>query len=88
MMMRKRVMSHMMKKRSDSPPRTERQSKQSHDPSGGRNKVVAPSTQVHKRTRTSIPEPSEKVAKQPKVILSKPRKTLPKIKMDVPVASA
>ena len=36
----------------DSPPRTERRSKQSHDPAGGRNKVVALSTQVHKRTRT------------------------------------
>ena len=72
----------------DSPPRTERRSKKYHDPAGGRNKVVALSTQVHKRTRTSTPEPSEKVAKQPKVAPSKPRKTLPKIKMDVPVASA
>ena len=72
----------------DSPPRTERRSKQIHDPAGGHNKVVAPSMQVHKRTRTSTPEPSEKVARQPKVAPSKSRKTLPKIKMDVPFAFA
>ena len=47
----------------DSPPRTEHRSKQFHDPVGGHNKVVAPSTQVHKHTRTSTPELSEKVAK-------------------------
>lgn len=57
----------------DSPPRTEHRSKQSHDLAGGHNKVVASSTQVHKRTRTSTPEPSENVAKQPKVVPSKPR---------------
>ena len=72
----------------DSPPRIERRSKQSHDPTGGRNKAVAPSPQVHKRTRTSTPESSEKVAKKPKVAPSKSWKTLPKIKMDVPIAFA
>ena len=72
----------------DSPPRTKRRSKQPHDSAGGRNKAVPPSMQVHKRTRTSTPELSEKVAKKPKVVPSKPRKTLPRIKMDVPVASA
>ena len=36
----------------DSPPCTERRSKQSHDPAGGHNKDAPPSTQVHKRTRT------------------------------------
>ena len=71
----------------DSPPRSERRSKQLQDPAGGRGKTVAPSTQALKRTRTLTPEPTEKVAKQPKVAPSKPRKTLPKIKMDVPVAS-
>nr|XP_020191627.1 protein IWS1 homolog [Aegilops tauschii subsp. strangulata] len=50
----------------DSPPRSERRSKQMHDPVGGR----------------------EKAAKQPKVVPPKPRKALPKIKVDVPVASA
>ena len=71
----------------DSPPRTERRSKQHHDPAGGRGKNVAPSSQTQKRTRTSTPEPTEKVAKHPKVAPPKARKTLPRIKMDVPVAS-
>ena len=71
----------------DSPPRSERRSKQHHDPAGGRGKNVAPSTHTQKRTRTSTPEPTEKVAKQPKVAPPKTRKTLPRIKMDVPVAS-
>ena len=70
-----------------SPPRSERRSKQQHDPSGGRVKSVAPSATTQKRTRTSTPEPTEKVAKQPKVAPSKTWKTLPRIKMDVPVAS-
>ena len=72
----------------DSPPRSERRSKQSQDPAGGRGKTAPPSTQVQKRTRTSSPEPLEKAAKQPKVALPKTRKALPKIKVDVPVASA
>ena len=71
----------------DSPPRSERRFKQQHDPAGGRGKNVAPSTHAQKRTRTSTPEPTEKVAKQPKVAPPKARKTLPRIKMDVPVAS-
>ena len=71
----------------DSPPRTEHRSKLLHDPAGGHSKTVAPSTQAQKRTRTSTPEPMEKVAKQPNVVPSKAQKTLPKIKMDVPVAS-
>ena len=71
----------------DSPPRSEHRSKQQHDPAGGRGKNVAPSTHAQKRTRTSTPEPTEKVAKQPKVAPPKTRKTLPRIKMDVSVAS-
>ena len=71
----------------DSPPCSEHRSKQHHDPAGGRGKNVAPSTHAQKRTRTSTPEPTEKVAKQPKVAPPKARKTLPRIKMDVPVAS-
>ena len=71
----------------DSPPCLECRSKQHHDPAGGRGKNVAPSTQTQKRTRTSTLEPTEKVAKQPKVAPPKARKTLPRIKMDVPVAS-
>nr|XP_040251980.1 dynactin subunit 1-like [Aegilops tauschii subsp. strangulata] len=72
----------------DSPPHSERRSKQTQDPAGGRGKVVASSAQVLKRTRTSTPEPTEKAPKQPKVAPTKTRKALPKIKVDVPVASA
>ena len=72
----------------DSPPRSERRSKQSQDPAAGRGKAAPSSTQVHKRTRTSTPKPTEKATKQLKVAPSKPRKVLSKIKMDVPVASA
>ena len=71
----------------DSPLCSERRSKQQHDPSGGRGKSVVPSAHTQKRTRTSTPEPTEKVAKQPKVAPPKARKTLPRIKMDAPVAS-
>ena len=72
----------------DSPPCSERRSKQSHDPAGGRGKIVAPSTKVPKCTRTSTLDPMEKAVKHPKVLPPKPRKALPKIKVDVPVASA
>ena len=71
----------------DSPPCSERRSKQHHDPAGGRGKNMALSTHTQKRTRTSTLEPTEKVARQPKVAPPKARKTLPRIKMDVPVAS-
>ena len=47
----------------DSPPRSEHRSKQQHDPAGRHGKNVAPSTHAQKRTRTSTPEPTEKVAK-------------------------
>ncbi|XBI00186.1 hypothetical protein VPH35_129314 [Triticum aestivum] len=70
----------------DSPPRSERRSKQQHDPAGSRRKGVGPSANSQKRTQTLTPEPTEKVAKQPKVARSKARKKLPRIKMDVPVA--
>ena len=71
----------------NSSPRFERRSKQQHDPTGGRGKNVAPGPYTHKRTRTSTPEPTKKVAKQPKVAPPKAQKTLSRIKMDVPVAS-
>lgn len=54
----------------NSPPRTEHRSKLLHDPAGGRDKTVAPSTQAQKHARTSTLEPMEKVAKQPKVVPS------------------
>ena len=51
----------------DSPPCSERRSKKHHDPTGGHGKNMAPSTHAQKRTPTSASEPTEKVAKQPKV---------------------
>ena len=72
----------------DSPPRTERWSKQSHDPASIRGKATAQTGQTSKRPRTSSPAPTEKAPKQSKVVASKSRKTLPKIKIDIPVASA
>ena len=71
----------------DSPPRSEHRSKQQHDPAGGRGKNVAPGPHTQKRVWTSTPEPVEKIAKQPKVAPPKAQKTLPRIKMAVPVAS-
>ena len=71
----------------DSPPRSKRRSKQQHDPSGRRGKNMVPSAHTQKRTLTSTPEPTEKVAKQPKVAPPKAWKILARIKMDVPVAS-
>ena len=71
----------------ESPPRSERRSKQHHDPAGRRGKVVASSAPSQKRARSSTPELSKKVTKQPKINPSKARKTLRRIKMDVTVAS-
>ena len=71
----------------DSPPRSERRSKQHHDPAGGRGKVMASSAQAHKHARSSTLELAEKVTKHPKTNPTKAWKTLPKMKMDVPVAS-
>ena len=71
-----------------SPPRNERRSKNKHDPTSIRGKVAKPPGQTSKRTRTSSPVPTEKAPKQPKVTSSKSRKTLPKIKIDVPITSA
>jgi hypothetical protein len=72
----------------DSPPHSERCSKQTHDPASVRGRAAAPTVQTSKRTRTSSPAPTEKASKQLKVAPSKPRKALPKIKVDVPVTSA
>ena len=72
----------------DSSPRFERRSKKMHDPAGGRAKAVASSAQVLKRTRTSTPELTKKAPKQPKVAPTKTLKALPKIKLDVLIASA
>ena len=72
----------------DSPPRTERRSKQTHDPASIRGKATAPTGQTSKCPRTSSPAPTEKAPKQSKVEVPKSRKTLPRIKIDIPIASA
>ena len=71
----------------ESPPRNERRSKNKHDPASVRGKVAVSTGQTSKRTRTSSPVQTEKVTKQPKINPSKARKTLPRIKMDVPATS-
>ena len=71
----------------ESPPSNESRSKH-HDPTSIRGKVAKPTGQTSKRIQTSSPVPTEKASKQPKVAASKSRKTLPKIKIDVHVASA
>ena len=72
----------------DSPPRNERRSKHSHDPVSIRGKATGSTGQTSKRPRTSSPAPTEKAPKQTKVEAPKSRKTLPRIKIDIPVASA
>ena len=72
----------------ESPPRNVRRSKNKHDPASVHGKIALPSGQTSKRTRTSSPVLTEKASKQQKVVEPKPQKTLPKIKIDVPVASA
>ena len=72
----------------DSPPRTERRSKHSHGPASVRGKATASTGQTSERPRTSSPAPTEKAPKESKVAASKSQKTLPKIKIDIPVASA
>ena len=72
----------------DSPPRRERRSKLTHDPASTRDKATVPVGQSSKRPRTSSPAPTEKAPKQSKVVVQKTRKALPRIKIDVPVASA
>ena len=72
----------------DSPPRRERRSKLTHDPASARDKVAVQTGQSSKRPRTSSPAPTEKALKQSKVVPQKTRKALPRIKIDIPVASA
>ena len=72
----------------ESPPRRERRSKLDQERPSAREKVIAQTGQSSKRPRTSSPTPTEKVSKHLKVAEEKPRKVLPKIKIDIPVASA
>jgi hypothetical protein len=70
------------------PPRGERRSKVDQERPSAREKAIAQAGQSSKRPRTSSPTPTEKASKHPKVAEQKPRKALPKIKIDIPVASA
>ena len=70
-----------------SPPRAEGRFKTRHDPALDRGQARGSTTRRSKRSRTSMPELTEKVAKQPKVTTSKPRKALPRIITAVPIIS-
>ena len=70
-----------------SPPRTEGRFRKRHDPALDRSRTGGSTTRSSKRSQMSTPEPTEKVAKQPKVTTTKPRKALPRIKVDMPIAS-
>ena len=72
----------------ESPPRRERRSKLDQERPSAREKAIAQTGQSSKRPRTSSPTPTEKESKHLKVAEQKPRKVLPKIKIDIPVASA
>ena len=72
----------------DSPPRRERRSKLAQERPSVREKATAQAGQSSKRPRISSPTPTEKASKHPKVAEPKIRKALPKIKIDIPVASA
>ena len=72
----------------DSPPRRERRSKLTHDPASACDKATVQTGQSSKHPRTSSPAPTEKAPKQSKVVVQKTQKALPRIKIDVPVASA
>ena len=72
----------------ESPPRRERRSKLDQERLSAREKAIAQTGQSSKRPRTSSPAPTEKAPKQSKVVVQKTRKALPRIKIDIPVASA
>ena len=72
----------------DSPPRRERRSKLTHDPVSARDKETVQTGQSSKRPWMSSPAPTEKAPKQSKVVSQKTRQALPRIKIDIPVASA
>ena len=71
-----------------SPPRTEGRFKMRHDPALDQGQAGGSTPRRTKRSRTSTPEPTERITKQPKVPTSKPRKALPRIIAAVPIVSA
>ena len=72
----------------ESPPRRERRSKLDQERPSAREKAIAQAAQSSKRPWTSSPTPTEKASKHRKVAEPKLRKALPKIKIDIPIASA
>ena len=72
----------------ESPPCRERRSKLDQERPSVRDKATAPAGQSLKRPRISSPTLTGKAPKHPKVAEPKTRKALPKIKIDIPVASA
>ncbi|KAI4996725.1 hypothetical protein ZWY2020_052067 [Hordeum vulgare] len=73
---------------SSSPSPPERQTKHRHDPVVPPAPPVGPSSRSVKRTRGSSAEPVDQPSKVAKPSGSKPRKALPWMRIDVPVASA
>lgn len=71
----------------DSPPRTERRSKQTHDQASIRGKATAQTGRTSKRPQMPSSVPTEKAPTQSKATPSKPQKALPKIKVVIPIAS-
>ena len=71
-----------------SPPRAEGRLKTKNDPAPDRGQAGGSSAKGAKRSWTTTPEPTERVTKQPKVPVSKPRKALPRIIAAVPIVSA
>lgn len=72
----------------ESPPRRERRSKLAQERPSVREKATAQDGQSSKRPRISSPTPTEKAPKHPKVAEPNIQKALPKIKIEMPVASA
>ena len=72
----------------ESPPRRERRTKLDQERPSAREKAIAQAGQSSKRPQTSSPTPNEKASKHPKIAEPKPRKALPKIKIDIPVTFA
>ena len=72
----------------ESPPHRERRSRLAQERPSVHEKATTQAGQSSKRPRISSPTPTEKAPKHPKVAEPKIRKALPKIKIDIPVASA
>jgi hypothetical protein len=68
-------------------PHSERRSKRGQDPEAVPSKTVASSTRNMKHGWAAMPESTEKATKQPRYDAPKPRKALPRMKIQVPVAS-